>query len=234
MLITLNTDASDPNSGNGYGSDDGEGGIYIGDTMTDGQAGQVADDVNNEKLVPGGSAYAESYDGFTFILPAGEGDIVIDEEIEYGYEFHLKIGTDAPITLEEGVPGRAKAKISFDVEVPTYCYLYMVEKTVAASRAGTRGSHNTRVGKRDHAHGKIYSVTVSPSKVKSANTASQASGGIIPPSEEQGDEVETEGIQGVKVVNVVNDRWFTIDGRQIDKPTQKGLYIYNRKKVVVK
>ena len=234
MLITLNTDTSDPNSGNGFGDDDGEPGIYFGDTMTDKVAGDVADKVENNVLVPGGESYAANYDGFTFILPAGEGTVIVDEEVDEGYEFHLKIGTDTPITLKEGKPGRAQDEIEYKVSVPTYCYLYMVEKAFSARRAAARGGHGTRLGKRPHAHGKIYSVTVSPSKVSAANTPAQASGGVIPPSEEQGDEVETESIQGVKVVNTVDDRWFTIDGRQIDKPTQKGLYIHNRKKVVVK
>ena len=228
ILITLN-----PESGDGYGDDDGEGGIYVVNGTSDDKVNEVADGVANEEYVPGGSTYAANYDGFTFILPAGEGSVTIDEEVDEGYEFHLKIGTDAPITLKEGEPGRAQAEIPFSVEEPTYCYLYMVEAHTYA-RAAARPYDDTRVGKRPQAHGKIFSVKVSPSKVNAANTPSQASGGVIPPSQEQGDIMELEGIQGVKVVNITDDRWFTIDGRQIDKPTQKGLYIHNRKKVVVK
>lgn len=228
ILITLN-----PESGDGYGDDDGEGGIYVVNGTSDDKVNEVADGVANEEYVPGGSTYAAYYDGFTFILPAGEGSVTIDEEVDEGYEFHLKIGTDAPITLKEGEPGRAQAEIPFSVEEPTYCYLYMVE-THTSARAAARPFDDTRVGKRDRAHGKIFSVKVSPSKLNAANTPSQASGGVIPPSQEQGDIMELEGIQGVKVVQTTDDRWFTIDGRQIDKPTKKGLYIHNRKKVVVK
>lgn len=228
ILITLN-----PESGDGYGDDDGEGGIYVVNGTSDDKVNEVADGVANEEYVPGGSTYAANYDGFTFILPAGEGSVTIDEEVDEGYEFHLKIGTDAPITLKEGEPGRAQAEIPFSVEEPTYCYLYMVE-THTSARAAARPFDDTRVGKRDRAHGKIFSVKVSPSKLNAANTPSQASGGVIPPSQEQGDIMELEGIQGVKVVQTTDDRWFTIDGRQIDKPTKKGLYIHNRKKVVVK
>lgn len=228
ILITLN-----PESGDGYGDDDGEGGIYVVNGTSDDKVNEVADGVANEEYVPGGSTYAANYDGFTFILPAGEGSVTIDEEVDEGYEFHLKIGTDAPITLKEGEPGRAQAEIPFSVEEPTYCYLYMVE-THTSARAAARPFDDTRVGKRDRAHGKIFSVKVSPSKLNAANTPSQASGGVIPPSQEQGDIMELEGIQGVKVVQTTDDRWFTIAGRQIDKPTKKGLYIHNRKKVVVK
>ena len=31
-----------------------------------------------------------------------------------------------------------------------------------------------------------------------------------------------------------NGKWYTIEGQQINKPTQKGLYIKNRKKVVIR
>ena len=53
------------------------------------------------------------------------------------------------------------------------------------------------------------------------------------------EENETTEIREVKEVNVVievNDNsWYTLDGRKMDsKPTAKGLYIVNGKKVVIK
>ena len=201
--------------------------------MTDEAAGNVANSVENNELTPGGGQYAEDYDGITFMIPAGEGIIKIDQIVDPGYEFHLRIGTGAPVTLGTSEDGRLEAEVKYQVTEPTYCYLYMVEVPMFA-RATTRKGFGTRVGKRDQAHGKIFSVTVTPSKINATNTASQASGGVILPSKEQGDDVETVGVQGMKASNTTDDRWFTIDGRQIDKPTQKGLYIHNRKKVVVK
>ena len=234
LIVNLQPNSENPDEGDGIDTDEnGETGIFIATTMTDEAAGNVANNVENNELTPGGGQYAEDYDGITFMVPAGEGVIMIDQIVDLGYEFHLRIGTGAPATLSTGEEGRVEAKVPYKVEEPTYCYLYMVEAPMSA-RAAARTGHDTRVGKRSHAHGTIYSVTVSPNKVKASNTPAQASGGIITPSKEQGDEIEIEGIQGVKVVNTVDDRWFTIDGRQIDKPTQKGLYIHNRKKVVVK
>jgi hypothetical protein len=32
----------------------------------------------------------------------------------------------------------------------------------------------------------------------------------------------------------VNNSWFSLNGQRMDKPTRKGLYILNRKKVVIK
>lgn len=35
--------------------------------------------------------------------------------------------------------------------------------------------------------------------------------------------------------SMANDQWYTIDGRQLrGKPTQKGIYIHNKQKVVLK
>ena len=230
----MQPDNENPEDGDGIDIDEnGETGIFIATTMTDDAAGNVANNVDNNELTPGGGQYAEDYDGITFMVPAGEGVIVIDQIVDPGYEFHLKIGTGAPVTLSTSDEGRVEAEVKYEVTEPSYCYLYMVEVPIS-TRASARARNDTRLGKRPRAHGTIYSVKVSPSKVNAANTPSQASGGVIPPSQEQGDIMELEGIQGVKVVQTTDDRWFTIDGRQIDKPTKKGLYIHNRKKVVVK
>jgi hypothetical protein len=53
-----------------------------------------------------------------------------------------------------------------------------------------------------------------------------------------GEDENTTGVNEVKEVNGVNDNtWFTLDGRKIangQKPTAKGIYINNGRKVVVK
>ena len=221
-----------PGTTDGQGYDASTNTITVIDAMNDEEVQKIAKAAKDNTTTVGSGEYAQQFIGLTFMVAGGEGDIEIDQEVIPGYAFHLKIGEDTPKALGEGVAGRLLAKEHYKVDAATYCWLYLVENAVAASRAVARKWGDTRVGKRDRMHGAIYSVSVKPNKVKSANPPSQASGGVIPAAE--GDEVETEGIQGVKVVNTVDNRWFTIDGRQIDKPTQKGLYIHNRKKVVVK
>ena len=201
--------------------------------MKDSQAGRVANLVANNMLVPGGSKFAEDYDGFTFMVPAGSGTIIIDQEVEAGYEFHLRIGTGAPITLAEGEDGRAEARESYNVQTPTYCYLYLVEKTEAA---GTRG---TRLGNRTKAHGKLISIQVSATTVIPTTPPSEASGGVIPQSEDP--EVPVTPPTGIREVrsgevkSECSNRWFTLNGQALQsKPTKAGVYIFNRKKVVIK
>ena len=236
--ISLNS-ANISDDAGGFDIENGVGGIYIEDTMTDEKAGQVAQDVNDNKMVPGGTLYAESYDGFTFKLIAGSGTIEIDEIVENDHEFHLIIGTNKPITLNEnnsiirpydGKSVRVQAEIAFNVGAPTYCYLYMVKKT-----AGTRG---TRLGKRDKAHGKLVSVQVRSTTVIPTEPPSEATGGVIPKSDDPEPETDPTPPTGIREVKsdkmAVKSGWYTIDGQKIAEPTQRGLYIKDGRKVVIK
>lgn len=234
VLINLNPENISDLAG-GFGTEDGFSGIYIGDTMTDAQAGKVANDVDNQNMVPGGSTYAENYDGFTFMLPAGYGIVDIDDIVEDGYEFHLIIGTDDPITLDESNSRisrqddgqRVQSEIHFNVTEPVYCYLYLVKKG-----AGTRGIGGTRLGKREKAHGKLISLSVSVTRSIPTDPPSDASGDLL--DEDDDPEVET-GITNVRYEQAVGgDKWYNLKGQQIETPTQKGIYIQNRKKIIIK
>ena len=236
--ISLNS-ANISDDAGGFDIENGVGGIYIEDTMTDEKAGQVAQDVNDNKIVPGGTLYAERYDGFTFKLIAGSGTIEIDEIVENDHEFHLIIGINKPITLNEsnsiiwpydGKSVRVQAEIAFNVGAPTYCFLYMVKKT-----AGTRG---TRLGKRDKAHGKLVSVQVRSTTVIPTEPPSEATGGVIPKSDDPEPETDPTPPTGIREVKsdkmAVKSGWYTIDGQKIAEPTQRGLYIKDGRKVVIK
>lgn len=49
------------------------------------------------------------------------------------------------------------------------------------------------------------------------------------------DESASTAIDAIRDTPITNHSWFTIDGRKLNgKPTQKGIYIYNGKKIVVK
>jgi len=48
---------------------------------------------------------------------------------------------------------------------------------------------------------------------------------------------ETTGIKDNNRETITNNRdgqWFTLGGQRIDKPTRKGLYIHNGRKVVIR
>ncbi len=44
---------------------------------------------------------------------------------------------------------------------------------------------------------------------------------------------ETTGISNIHLANETNKDWYTIEGKKIEKPTQKGIYIHNHRKIVV-
>ena len=237
--ISLNPANIGPDAG-GFDIENGVGGIYIEDTMTDAKAGQVAQDVHDNKMVPGGTLYAERYDGFTFKLIAGSGTIEIDEIVENTHEFHLIIGINKPITLNgnnsiirpyDGKSVHVQAEIPFNVGAPTYCFLYMVKKG-----AGARGV--TPIGKRETAHGKVVSVSVKVKSAISTDPPSEATGGVIPESEDPVIEIDTDGIIPILYTDKDrmgnNNKWYNLNGQQIEEPTKPGLYFHNRKKIIIK
>ena len=249
ILLTIWTEEDEKNSQAGQevdaGYDDsGTPGITMVNTMTDAQVLAVATAVLNNTMQPGGTSFAYEFNGVTFIVPAGSGSIIIDQETEPDYEYHL-----TPVGLSETynlVPGDAKiekyeylggnrVKITIDysnLKTQTYYMLYLTKKASSGARGGTR------LGKRDKAHGKLYSVGVRPRSITDVNPASEASDGAITKAEDPQGVIDTTptGIKTIASESSINsNKWFTADGRQLEgKPTKPGFYIRNGKKVVVK
>ena len=249
ILLTIWTEEDEKNSQAGQevdaGYDDsGTPGITMVNTMTDEQVLAVATAVLNNTMQPGGTSFAYEFNGVTFIVPAGSGSIIIDQETEPDYEYHL-----TPVGLSETynlVPGDAKiekyeylggnrVKITIDysnLKTQTYYMLYLTKKASSGARGGTR------LGKRDKAHGKLYSVGVRPRSITDVNPASKASGEVINKAEDPEGVIDTTptGIKTIASESSINsNKWFTADGRQLEgKPTKPGFYIRNGKKVVIK
>ena len=215
-----------PESTEGQGYDPETNTINVIDPMTDDAVDQIAAATTNKNTTVGSSDYAENFIGVTFIVQGGEGVIRIDQETEEGYEFHLKIGDKPSIALKSG-----KEEITYSLPDATYCWLYLV-RNAALARGGTR------VNKRDHLPGNIRLIKVQSKTVASTKSAKAASGGAISPKANNTItgivDINKDTPESKYNVETVNDKWYTIDGRRIDKPTKKGLYIRNRKKVVVK
>ena len=172
ILYTLgNTD--DSNNGDGY--DDG-GFVVINSVTSDQQAMNVS-----KNCIPGTDEYLEEFKGLTFMVPAGNGDILFDMETPDGYAMKVMVGDAAPVTakkLERGI-----LKIPYNVAEPTYVYVWNGGQTSDASTA--RGIQK---GKMTTVHIKVYTVGTKPNKVKPSNPAAEASGG-----EYQGDVMWLEG-----------------------------------------
>ena len=223
ILYTLNKDTE----GQGYDPDYNDIGIVT--TMTDEAVTQVANDVANNTLLVGSDAYAKRFIGLTFIVQGGEGTIKIEQEVEDGYEFHLKIGNDDAEKVADFITTHQYAEIPYQLDDATLCWLYLVKKPGASTRM-----RSTRVNKRSKLTGTIKQVNIKTKSVASTNSAVKASGGTITVAANNA----ITGIEDIQVTkqsqNIHHNKWYTLDGRQIDKPSRKGLYIKNKKKVVIK
>ena len=172
ILYTLgNTD--DSNNGDGY--DDG-GFVVINSITSDQQAMDVS-----KNSTPGTDEYLEGFKGLTFMVPAGNGDILFDMETPDGFAMKVMVGDAAPVAAKK--QERGILKIPYNVAEPTYVYVWNGGQTSDASTA--RGIQK---GKMTTVHIKVYTVGTKPNKVKPSNPAAEASGG-----EYQGDVIGLEG-----------------------------------------
>ena len=120
----------------------------------------------------------------------------------------------------------------FYVSQTTYCFIYLVD---------VRNMVGTRLGKREKAHGKVYSLGVDVKSAAPSTSPSEASGGALSPKDDPVLHIVTPIPPYTGISTVENDqsftndgKWYTIDGQQITQPTKKGIYIQNGKKVVIK
>ena len=242
LLITATQHEEGSNEDDDY-FDPNNGAFVMNTTNTSENVEVLSQGVESGTKLPGSEDYADSFrGGITFMIPSGTGTIELELMNEEGYMLMLKIGTGVPHEIIEYT--RATVVIDYNVDEPTYVYLYLEEKSEEKSIIGARrAGNNTRVNKRDKAHGTVFSVKVKAASVSSTNPLNKvegATGNITIPdvntTTPSGDDVPTKA-----EFNIINDetkanddKWYTIDGQRINKPNQKGLYIRNRKKVVVK
>lgn len=230
ILYTL-----DKTTGDGY--DDVDKSIAMNKVLTDAAVDAIAEKVANGAYIPGGMSFASDFSGgMTFMVPDGVGDVEFDMITEAGYQLMAKVGRNTAESLVSTT--RNTLRISYKVSEPTYVFVYL-KATSSSSRGGTR------LGRRETAHGRIYTVHVKPR----SNTSSNPMGEMdefeedeVPQVEEVVDEPPTPpspptpptAIQTVESSQATIDEWYTIDGVKIGKPTQKGVYIRNKKKIVIK
>jgi methionine-rich copper-binding protein CopC len=234
----------------GFDNSDGDPGITMVITMTDAQALAVAASVLTNTIQPGGTTYSMEFKGATFIVPAGSGEIDVWVKTDPGYIYTLlpvglsgethKLDFNSPSIKEYQDLGNGKIKVTVeynDLPTQTYYMLYLTEEVASGARGGTR------LGKREKAHGKLYSVGVRPRSITEVNPPSEASGGVIDEEEDPDGVIDIPtppspptGIQTVASESSANSgKWFTADGRQLEgKPTKPGFYIRNGKKIVIK
>ena len=173
--------------------------------------------------VVGSASFAENFAGMTLMIPAGEGDIIIDNMSTQGYVMGVKIGSGQPYTYSNS--SWTQNTIHYKVSVPSYVHIY---------NAGLSGGASDRLrgGKKTTTRIVVHSIVIKPQNISSSNEVQ----GIIPSS-------QTIDMNPVIVDTHISDlyvncknagSWYNLNGQQMDRPLQRGIYILNGRKVVVK
>ena len=231
ILFTANTGAD------GYDSTDNS--IVLNTTLTTKGVEQVAAEVATGDLIPGSADFAKDFHGLTFMVPDGSGKIYLNVSIENGYCLKVKVIGDTSGTYSTVRQSTTTAVINYQVSEASYVLVWL-ERDTNYSREDTRG-------RRETAHGRVYSVRLVPEQVATKNPLSMEPN--FPKT--MVEEVETgsstnptptptptpeppTAIDEVEASADSHAQWYTINGQRIDPPTRKGLYIKDGKKVVIR
>ena len=145
-------------------------------------------------LLPGTDEYAAEFTGLTFLMPAGEGEIIVTSQELNGVYLMVKVGKEKPVAIS--MPEMGDYSIPYKSNAKTYVYLWN----------GGTNANGTR-GKKSMPDTRVRRVTY-----KSAASDIQ------------------------QVIGELSDdeRWYSLNGLRITRPTKKGVYIHGNRKVVIK
>lgn len=162
ILFTL-----DSSKGDGCVDEDGNGVIYIGSTLSDIAVSNLDEKVRNHVTNhwPGDPGYAEDFaGGITAMAARGKGIIGLEAMTESNYAYHVKIGDAAPVEVASTT--RRWLEVPYNVNRDTYIYIYLVDKSAAARANNDSGRSGTRIGKRETAHGIVFSLRCASAPVE--------------------------------------------------------------------
>lgn len=147
------------------------------------------------------------FNGLIFEVPAGKGSIVIDCQTLGQQAVYVKIGSGEP--QEVATTARQQLTIPYEVSEPTRIYVYGAKSTTA--NAAPKANAARRAAYANDNAVKLYGLTINVDE-------------------------NLSGIDTPTATSVTADgKWYTLDGRRLtSKPQQKGVYIVNGKKVVIK
>ena len=159
-----------------------------------------------ETLIPGSSAWVASLPGsLVFDIPAGKGEIYVNCQTLPGYTINVMIDGQNAVSITQAEPGWAK--INYDVTEATHVVVYLH----ATSSSALAPSINFMKKGLSGANAYISAIKIVPEKVL--------------------------GIDTHKVIDDCNAniRWYDLNGRMLNgKPTTKGIYMKNGKKIIIK
>ena len=161
LLYTLNDTQTGSVNDDGY--DNTRGLVVINSTMTDDQVREIHDLVQWGNLTPGSTQYAEVYKGLTFRVPGGTGRIMLNVQVESGFEFHVKIGSQEPVRVKSS----GSVTLNYTACEATYVYVYLVNVS-RHNAAPALANDSRRIGPKSTVSGGLGGLNVSSNNITSA------------------------------------------------------------------
>ena len=153
-----------PDVADGYLNEDGKKVVEINSSMTDADANTIMAAVIAGTLLPGTPAFASAFHGMTFLLPAGNGDIVLDVNTNQSGELHVKVGNNDPVVIS-GTTGFEERRVPYALTEASYVFIYNVTSAPSSSR---RSAGHRAPGRKETATVGIKGLSVSASDVSPA------------------------------------------------------------------
>lgn len=153
-----------PDVADGYLNEDGKKVVEINSSMTDADANTIMAAVIDGSLLPGTPAFASAFHGMTFLLPAGNGDIVLDVNTNQSGELHVKVGNNDPVVIS-GTTGFEERRVPYALTEASYVFIYNVTSAPSSSR---RSAGHRAPGRKETATVGIKGLSVSASDVSPA------------------------------------------------------------------
>ena len=153
-----------PDADDGYLMEEGKKVVEINSSMTDAEANTIMAAVINGTLLPGTPGFAAIYKGMTFLLPAGNGDIVLDVNTNQSGELHVKVGNNDPVVIS-GTTGFEERRVPYALTEASYVFIYNVTSAPSSSR---RSAGHRAPGRKETTTVGIKGLSVSASDVSPA------------------------------------------------------------------
>lgn len=140
--------------------------LVINSVMTDLQVKE------SDALIPGSDLYAENFNGFTFLVPGGTGEITLRNVITApGYAFHIRIGDQHPIEVVNNGGQPETMTIPYACSENSYVKIYLVQTGLGNAPAlADSGSH--RAGPKATISGGIGGMSVTSNYISNPPSAS--------------------------------------------------------------
>ena len=117
-------------------------------------------------LTPGTAEFADRFHGLSFLLPAGEGEIILTAQTFGMHELNIKVGTGAATAFSQ--PEKGEVKVQYNCAEPTMVYIYAVEAAPkdAAPRYTPVRFAQAETADEDESKGsvRIYSMKITETK----------------------------------------------------------------------